>query len=146
MKHSAGILLYTRKLDVLLVHPGGPHNANKDKWSIPKGEFDPQDELPYDAAIREFHEETGFTLSKEDKPFFIGSNQQSPYKTVHVFALCKYIDVSEAHSNTFKMEWDGVLQEFPEVDLFEWFSFEEAKLKIHPGQRQFLEVLHGCHI
>lgn len=44
-KVSAGILLYLRRagvLEVLLVHPGGPFYANKDKgvWGIPKGEID----------------------------------------------------------------------------------------------------------
>jgi predicted NUDIX family NTP pyrophosphohydrolase len=42
---SAGILMYRRmgpKLEVLLVHPGGPYWRRKDNgaWSIPKGEMD----------------------------------------------------------------------------------------------------------
>ncbi len=63
-KKSAGLLLYRKvrgSMEVFLVHPGGPFWANKDDgaWSIPKGEFD-ADEDPLDAAKREFREETGF--------------------------------------------------------------------------------------
>jgi len=43
-KRSAGILMYRgspQRLELLLVHPGGPFWAKKDKgaWSIPKGEY-----------------------------------------------------------------------------------------------------------
>jgi predicted NUDIX family NTP pyrophosphohydrolase len=60
---SAGLLVYRRAergLEVLLVHPGGPYWANKDEgaWSIPKGEYAP-DEDPLQVALREFEEETG---------------------------------------------------------------------------------------
>nr|WP_068891942.1 NUDIX domain-containing protein [Pedobacter panaciterrae] len=63
-KQSAGILLYrftAEELEVLLVHPGGPFFRNKDKdwWKIPKGEV-LSNEQPFDAATREFHEETGY--------------------------------------------------------------------------------------
>ncbi len=51
---SAGLLLYRwhaageggeRRLQVLLVHPGGPYWAKKDlgAWSIPKGEAEPEE-------------------------------------------------------------------------------------------------------
>ena len=67
MKKSAGILLYRKngsRLEVLLVHPGGPFWKNKDEgaWSVPKGEFN-DDENALDAAKREFEEETGFSCS-----------------------------------------------------------------------------------
>ena len=63
-KLSAGLLPYRWRgewLEVFLVHPGGPFWATKDDgaWSIPKGEFAP-DEDPLAAARREFTEETGF--------------------------------------------------------------------------------------
>ena len=65
-KRSAGLILYRRTqghLEVLLVHPGGPFWAKKDKgaWCIPKGEY-LEDEAPLTAAIREFQEETGFPV------------------------------------------------------------------------------------
>ena len=48
------------RLEVFLVHPGGPFWINKDNgaWSIPKGEYAPEDD-PTEAAKREFKEETG---------------------------------------------------------------------------------------
>jgi predicted NUDIX family NTP pyrophosphohydrolase len=60
---SAGILPFRRKdgrIEVFLVHPGGPYWAKKDNgaWSIAKGQLaDEEDAL--DAAKREFAEETG---------------------------------------------------------------------------------------
>lgn len=58
---SAGLLMYRKhegKLELLLVHPGGPFFKNKDAgaWSIPKGEVDPDEEL-LACALREFEEE-----------------------------------------------------------------------------------------
>ena len=69
LKKSAGILMYRRKehrLEVFLVHPGGPFWAKKDEgaWSIPKGEFG-EDENPLDAARRELAEETGLVAEGE---------------------------------------------------------------------------------
>jgi predicted NUDIX family NTP pyrophosphohydrolase len=63
-KVSAGLLLYRirdERLEVLLVHPGGPFWAKRDlgSWTIPKGEIVPG-EHPLAAAIREFEEELGF--------------------------------------------------------------------------------------
>src|SRR5262245_18241140 len=65
-KQSAGLLAYRTRdgeLEIFLVHPGGPFWARKDAgaWSIPKGEFAPE-ETPLDAARREFTEETGVIL------------------------------------------------------------------------------------
>ena len=60
MKTSAGLLLYrdaAGRLEVLLVHPGGPFWAKKDAgaWSIPKGEIGAGED-PLAAAKREFEE------------------------------------------------------------------------------------------
>jgi predicted NUDIX family NTP pyrophosphohydrolase len=62
-KMSAGILLFRFKNmhpEILLFHPGGPYWAKKDAgvWSIPKGEFN-RNEEPMQAAERELREETG---------------------------------------------------------------------------------------
>ena len=66
-KWSAGVLLYRMrggKVEVFLVHPGGPYWARKDDgaWSIPKGEYDVSDD-PLATAKREFREETGSELA-----------------------------------------------------------------------------------
>ena len=59
--------MYRRRnsvLEVFLVHPGGPLWAKKDPgaWSIPKGQY-LDDEMPLEAAKREFEEETGFAAN-----------------------------------------------------------------------------------
>ena len=66
-ERSAGLVLYRfreDRLEVLVAHMGGPLWSRKVArgkrgWSIPKGEYT-EDELPLDAACREFREETGF--------------------------------------------------------------------------------------
>lgn len=64
-KRSAGLLIHRQhegRVEVLLVHPGGPYWAKKDasSWSIPKGLVDEgEDELS--AARREVQEEIGHT-------------------------------------------------------------------------------------
>ena len=74
------------RLEVFLVHPGGPFWANKDKgaWSIPKGEY-VAGEQPLEVAKREFHEETGFTA--HGLFFELGSIKQQGGKIVAVWAF-----------------------------------------------------------
>ena len=91
---SAGILLFrfkNRKLEVMLVHPGGPFWANRDEgaWSIPKGLID-ENETALDAAKREFKEETGFEV--EGAFIELGELKQPSKKTVHAWAFEKDID------------------------------------------------------
>ena len=67
-RHSAGILMYRfreQRLEVFLVHPGGPFWAHKDDgaWSIPKGELQAGED-PLEAARREFFEETGLRVGR----------------------------------------------------------------------------------
>ncbi|NOZ68366.1 MAG: NUDIX domain-containing protein [Deferribacteres bacterium] len=150
--HSAGILLFRfrdKKLEVLLVHPGGPFWAKKDAgaWSIPKGIF--TEEPPLEAAKREFKEETGYDVDGE----FIGLGElkQPSGKTVHVWALQKDIDETKVVSNTFRIEWprnSGKFREYPEVDRAQWFELEEARKKLSKGQVGFLDRLAAiikCH-
>ena len=87
-KQAAGILLFRRRgteLHVLLAHPGGPLWARKDAgaWTIPKGQF-LNDELPLDAAKREFEEEMGSAPRGEFLP--LGSIKQPSGKVIHVWA------------------------------------------------------------
>lgn len=131
------------KVEVLLVHPGGPFWAHKDQgsWSIPKGEYtDP--ELPLAAAQREFTEETGHVAPPPFTP--LGSIQQPSRKIVTVWACEGDLDPTTIRSTTFKMEWpsrSGLWEAFPEVDRAEWCDLAHAREKILPGQRGFLEQL-----
>jgi predicted NUDIX family NTP pyrophosphohydrolase len=144
---SAGILMYRRtgkRLEVLLVHPGGPYWRRKDEgaWSIPKGEMDP-DEDPGDAARREFAEETGVVLAAAPlEP--LGEIRQRAGKRVISFAVEGDIDVGSIRSNTFEIEWPpkgGKMQTFPEIDRAEWFELAVACSKIIEGQRPLLDRL-----
>jgi len=144
MKQSAGILLYqTFPLRFFLVHPGGPFWKNKDAgaWSVPKGEFS-VDEDPMMAAVREFKEETGYELSPDDVYLKLDPVRLKSGKTVHAWALEKYVDADRIISNTFEIEWPprtGRKLEIPEVDIAQWFTFDEAGEKINEAQRHFLE-------
>lgn len=142
-KQSAGFLLFRKvaaHIEVLLVHPGGPYWARKDKgaWSIPKGEFE-EDEDPLEAARREFREETGFAPSGEILP--LAPLRQSNGKVIHAWAINEDFDPAKLQSNTFFLEWppkSGRQKQFPEIDRAAWFSMEAAAQKILKGQAPFL--------
>jgi predicted NUDIX family NTP pyrophosphohydrolase len=143
---SAGILLFrfrNEKLEVMLVHPGGPFWANKDDgvWSIPKG-LPEDNENPLDTARREFKEETGFEVDGEF--IDLGELNQSSVKIVHVWALEKDLDITNIVSDTISYEWpknSRKIQEIPEVDKAGWFDIELAKKKIIKGQIGFIDKL-----
>jgi predicted NUDIX family NTP pyrophosphohydrolase len=145
-KQSAGILLHRRRggaIEVFLVHPGGPFWAGKDAsaWSIPKGEFDAGED-PRAAALREFEEETGFTVEGELVP--MKPLKQPSGKIVHAFAVAGDCDAGKIRSNRFSMEWpprSGKQAEFPEVDRAGWFGLPEARGKLLKGQLGFLDEL-----
>jgi len=148
-KKSAGLIMYRfndSKLEVLLVHPGGPYWAKKDEgaWSIPKGEYS-DDEEPLTVAIREFEEETGHKAEGEFAP--LRPIQQPSRKIVSAWAFEGDCDASKIKSNAFTMEWpprSGKLAEFPEVDRAEWFIISTAKQKLLKGQVGFMDEL--CEI
>jgi len=143
MKQSAGILPYKKEngqLLFFLVHPGGPFWKHKDlgSWSIAKGEFD-DSENAFDAAIREFEEETGTKLKGD----FIELTyiRLKSGKTIYAWAIEQDIDATAITSNTFEMEWpprSGKKQHFPEVDRAAWFDVATAVQKINPAQADFI--------
>jgi predicted NUDIX family NTP pyrophosphohydrolase len=145
-KQSAGILLYRNaggRIEVLLVHPGGPFWAKKDggAWSIPKGEFGDGEE-PLEAAKREFQEETSFPIEGTFIP--LNPVKQPSGKTVYAWAVEGDIDADAILSNTFSMEWpkgSAKTKSFPEIDKADWFDLETAKVKILKGQLGLLEQL-----
>jgi predicted NUDIX family NTP pyrophosphohydrolase len=145
-KESAGILLYRTHhnfIEVLLVHPGGPFFVNKDagSWTIPKGEIE-NDEDALAAAVREFKEETGFSVKGPFKK--LTPIKQKAGKIVHAWACGGDIDAQNITSNTFEMEWppkSGKMKSFAEVDRAEWFTFTDARIKINPMQVALLNEL-----
>jgi len=145
-KNSAGLLMYRFRdgaLEVFLVHPGGPFWARKDfgVWSIPKGEFNP-DEDPLEAARREFQEETGFVADGSFTP--LTPVKQGSGKIVTAWAFEGDCDETRIKSNTFSIEWppsSGRQQAFPEVDKAAWLGIEAAKEKILKGQALLIDEL-----
>jgi predicted NUDIX family NTP pyrophosphohydrolase len=145
-KRSAGLLMYRGSgpdVAVLLVHPGGPFWARKDlgAWSIPKGEY-AADEDPLAVAQREFEEETGARPRGEFQP--LGDVVQAGGKRVSAWAVEGDFDPAALVSNSVELEWpprSGHKRPFPEVDRAEWFSPEQAREKILPGQRAFIDRL-----
>ena len=133
----------SERIEVLLVHPGGPFWAKKDEgaWSIPKGEFG-ENEDPLTAAKREFGEETGFNPAGEMIP--LDPLRQSGGKLVYAWALKGDFDTAKLKSNTFSLEWppeSGRYRDFPEIDRAAWFNILEAGKKILKGQAPFLVQL-----
>lgn len=146
MKQSAGILLYRIKHaqpEFFLVHPGGPFFVKKNlgAWSVPKGEMN-ADEDPLTAAIREFAEETGHTLSGNFIPLTV--IKQKGGKQVQCWAVEGDLDADNIVSNTFPLEWppkSGKWIDCPEVDRAGWFAEEEALQLINEKQKAFVTEL-----
>ena len=143
-KRSAGILLYRgrgTKLELLLVHPGGPFWAKKDQgaWSIPKGEYEPgEDSLA--VARREFEEELG-SPPPEASFIELGELVQPSSKVITAFAGQGDFDPAKLTSNHFEMEWpprSGRLRSFPEIDRLAWFDYDTALIKIIAYQKPLL--------
>ena len=148
-KKSAGILLYrfkNKNIEVMLAHPGGPFWAKKDDavWTIPKGEFD-DDEEALVAAKREFEEELGRKASAKN---FIELEpvKTKNKKTVFAFAAEEDFDTTNIKSNLCWVDWpprSGKRVEIPEVDRGEWFSFDRARRFIRAEQLPLLEALRS---
>jgi predicted NUDIX family NTP pyrophosphohydrolase len=130
-------------LEVLLAHPGGPFWKNKDNgaWVVPRGNVEENEDI-FDAAKREFSEETGLTASE---PFVaLGEVKHRSAKHVHVWAFQGDCDPRNIRSNTFEMEWppkSGKRQSFPEIDKAAFFNLADAKAKILASESPFLDRL-----
>jgi len=143
---SAGIVAFRRRhgrIEVLLVHPGGPFWRNKDlgAWSIPKGEYDVGEEAEA-TARREFREELGIELTQDLLP--LGEIRQRGGKVVKAFAVETDVEAENIRSNIFEIEWpprSGRRQAFPEINRAEWFELAAARSKINEAQRRLLDQL-----
>jgi predicted NUDIX family NTP pyrophosphohydrolase len=148
MIRSAGLLMYRHRggeLEVLLAHPGGPYWVKRDAgaWGIPKGVVeDGEDTLA--AARREFREEMGFEAVGEVRA--LEPLRQPSGKVVYAWAVEGDCDAAAVRSNEFQLEWppkSGLMKSFPEIDRAAWFALDEARVRMLPGQRAFLEQLQA---
>lgn len=145
-KVSAGLIMYRLregKLEVLLVHPGGPYWRNKDDgaWTIPKGETN-SGEQPLTVALREFTEETGLVPRPPYTP--LTPVKQRAGKIVHAWAFEGDCDPGAVRSNEFTLEWpphSGKIATFPEVDRAAFFEIAAGKHKINQAQSALLDEL-----
>ena len=143
---SAGILLFregSEDTEVLLIKPGGPFWRNKDAgaWMIPKGVVEP-DEIPAEAALREFAEETGTRLTSV--PFPLARIRQAGGKIVEAFAVEGDLDPATIRSNHFELEWppkSGRIERFPEVVEARWMNLAQARALMLPSQLPLLDAL-----
>jgi predicted NUDIX family NTP pyrophosphohydrolase len=148
-KLSAGLMLYRiidDVVEVLIAHPGGPFWARKDDgaWSIPKGEYDIGEEA-WAAARREFGEELGLP-APVGRRIDLGEVRQTGGKIVTAFAVNADLDIGDACSNTFELEWprgSGRIREYPEVDRVAWVPVATARVKLLKGQLPLLDALMG---
>lgn len=134
------------KIDILLVHPGGPFFRKKDDgaWSIPKGVPESPNENLLERAQKEFEEELGFRPRIDDS-FELGTIKQKGGKVVHAWAFEGDLpDDFVCRSNTFQCEWpprSGKMCEFPEIDRAEMFDVDLARKKMNPAQVAFIDRL-----
>lgn len=127
MKQSAGTLLYRvvgGQVRVLIVHPAGRYNRNS-PWSIPKGVAEPGESLE-ETARRETREET--TLAPVGELRSLGYIDYSrSRKRVHGFAC----PAPEGEPRP----------QISECDRAEFFTLEDARARLHPDQRVFVDRL-----
>lgn len=165
MEVSSGILVYRIKdkiLQVFLGKCGGPAWANRNKgaWNIPKGHVE-GDENTFDAAKREFFEETALEISNKSLSdyIYLGETSTKSRKKVHVYAIeynfdpIDFSDIIMIKSNVCETEWpkkSGNIIMVPELTSGKYININEAYDLIFPYQKIFLdrlkEQLNMCNL
>lgn len=129
MKQSAGTLLYRPGPDgltVLLVHPSGNYNRHA-PWGIPKGLPNEGETDLEVTAKRETEEETGVIVAGPLVSLGYSDYQKSK-KRVHCYA-----GPAPEAAEPRLASW--------EIDQARFLTMEEARDRIHPDQRVFLDRL-----
>jgi predicted NUDIX family NTP pyrophosphohydrolase len=147
VKTSAGLLMYKYdnkgELRVLIAHPGGPFWKGKDldSWDIPKGQVKEGEDL-LEAAKREFKEEIG--IEAEGEFIDLGDIKRKDGSVVQIFAIKGEWNGLLMGSSYVSMEYpkgSGKIIKFPEMDKADFYTIEEARNKLYPSIKVFLDRL-----
>ena len=138
---SAGLLPYRldANLEVLIAHPGGPWFAKRDagSWSLVKGIVKDGEE-DHAAAMREFHEETGWQVpSIEWIP--LGETTLKSRKVIIAWGIEASFDLQSFNPGTFTLYG----REYPEIDRVVWMTPDSAREKLNPAQIVFVDRLEA---
>lgn len=153
MIKSAGILCFRKNNDhfeFFVGHPGGPYNKRYNKWGIPKGRSQTNEDS-FSTAIREFEEETGTKLPSYCINDYIdlGIKKQNKNKIIHIYAInWDNFDINKCYSNNCEIEYppkSGIKIIIPEMDRFEWKEYEDIVNVCIPGQKQFFDEIIKLH-
>lgn len=159
---SAGIVI-SRRLDtlptqVLLGHSThkNPLSFEDNRWTLLKGKVE-SDENIWQAAKREFSEESGFNIKEEKFLSVSKDNKGNPIpwmqyslatkeggkdvtKLVHVFWIIDILNLTRDFP--FKCQTNLKNTEFPEIDGYTWVTPHAATKMCMPSQRFIFENLH----
>jgi predicted NUDIX family NTP pyrophosphohydrolase len=127
-KIAAGCLVraeFDGELRYLIVHPSGGYNRKR-PYSIAKGMVEPG-ELPEEAALRETLEETGL------KCRLLKSLGQVDYKKSRKTVIGYLAEPLRPPRSTRLEPTDW------EIDRAEFLPADQARAKIHPDQRPFID-------
>ena len=147
-KTSGGLVLYDitniNEPKFLIAHPGGPFFTNRDNgwWSIPKGEPEENEDV-FDAALREFEEETGMV---PQGPYIdLGNIVQKNGKRVYAWAFAGcWEDGRIPACNEITIEHpkgSGKMWTFPEIDQAIMLNNKDARQKLRIEQIPLLDRL-----
>jgi|GEM_PF-4202600 len=147
IKETCGIFLVSND-KILCCLPFGSRIG--EKLSIPKG-LKNDGEKPFEAALREFEEETGYSLinkiielQTENKEVEIKTLPQSKYRNNEKVLVSFVVKITEDLTNE-KLVCNSYFykegKEYPEIAEFYWFTFSEAKNKLHPTQAKLIDLI-----